>query len=228
MADPLALRVEGLVIRARDGRSLLDVPRLEVPAGGTLAVTGPSRAGKPSLLHALAGLLRPSRGSILWSDTDLAALPEPARTRFRRARVGLVFQDFLLFEELGASGNAAIAAAFAPAGESAAIRSRAEGWLGRLGLGGRAERSVRDFSAGERQRVAVARALAHAPAVILADEPTASLDRASADRLIDDLLTVVAAEGCTLVAVTHDARLARRLGRELRLADGRVAEPALG
>ncbi len=134
MAEAHALRVEGLVIRASDGRSLLDVPRLELPAGGTLAVTGPSGAGKSSLLHALAGLLRPSRGRILWGGTDLAALPDPARARFRRERVGLVFQDFLLFEELGAAGNAGIAAAFAPAPERAAIRSRAEGWLGRLAL----------------------------------------------------------------------------------------------
>ena len=84
------------------------------------------------------------------------------------------------------------------------------------------------FSGGERQRVAVARALSHGPAVILADEPTASLDRANADRLIDDLLRVAAEGGCTLLAVTHDARLAARLGRELRLADGRVTEAALG
>ncbi len=228
MAEAHALRVEGLVIRARDGRSLLDVPRLELPAGGTLAVTGPSGAGKSSLLHALAGLLRPSRGRILWGGTDLAGLPDLARARFRRERVGLVFQDFLLFEELGAAGNAGIAAAFAPAPERGAIRSRAEGWLGRLGLGQRTEPSVRTYSGGERQRVAVARALAHSPAILLADEPTASLDRASADRLIDDLVGVVAAEGRTLIAVTHDARLAQRLGRELRLADGRVVEPALG
>ena len=191
-------------------------------------MTGPSGAGKSSLLHALAGLLRPSHGRILWGDTDLTALGEPARARFRRERVGLVFQDFLLFEELGAAGNAAIAAAFAPARERAAIWSRAQVWLGRLGLGQRTEPSVRTYSGGERQRVTVARALARAPAVLLADEPTASLDRASADRLIDDLLEVVAAEGCTLIAVTHDAHLGRRLGGELRLADGRVVEPALG
>lgn len=228
MADPLPLRVEGLAVRTRDGRRIVEVPRLDVPAGGTLAVTGPSGAGKSSLLHALAGLLRPSEGRVLWGGTDLAALPEAARARFRREQIGLVFQDFLLFDELGAVGNAAIAAAFAPSRERAAIRSQAEGWLGQLGLGGRAEPSVRTYSGGERQRVAVARALAHSPAIVLADEPTASLDRASADCLIDNLLAVVAGEGCTLIAVTHDAGLARRLGRELRLADGRVMESALG
>lgn len=228
MADPLPLRVEGLVIRAKDGRSFLDIPYLELPAGGSLAVTGPSGAGKSSLLHALAGLLRPSQGRILWGGSDLATLTESARARFRRERLGLIFQDFLLFEELGPLGNAAVAAAFAPAPERVAIKAQAESWLDRLGLGERTERSVRNFSGGERQRVAVARALAHSPAVILADEPTASLDRASADRLIDDLVGVAAQEGCTLIAVTHDTHLARRLGRELKLVDGCVVETVVG
>ncbi len=222
MADPLPLRVEDLVLRARNGRVLLEVPHLDLPAGRTLAVTGPSGAGKSSLLHVLAGLLGPSGGRVLWGNTDIAALSAAARARFRRECVGLVFQDFLLFEELGALENAAIPAAFAPAAERAAIQAQAGRWLARLGLGQRTERSVGTYSGGERQRVAVARALSHAPTVILADEPTASLDRASADRLIDDLLEVVKGEGRTLIAVTHDARLAERLGRELRLVDGQV------
>ena len=228
MAEPFALRVESLVIRANDGRSLLEVPRLDLPAGATLAITGPSGAGKSSLLYALAGLLRPSQGQILWGDINLASLAEPARARFRREHLGLVFQDFLLFEELGAFGNAAIAASFAPARERASIEAKAEGWLNRLGLGKRSEPSIRTYSGGERQRVAVARAMAHSPAVILADEPTASLDRASADRLIDDLIGVAAEGGRTLIAVTHDTRLARNLGRELKLANGQVMEAALG
>lgn len=228
MTEPLPLRVEGLVIEASDGRRLLEIPLLDLPAGATLAVTGPSGAGKSSLLHALAGLLRPSQGQILWGDINLASLSEPARARFRRERLGLVFQDFLLFEELGALANAAVAANFAPACERASIEAQAEDWLDRLGLGKRSEQSIRTYSGGERQRVAVARAMAHSPAVILADEPTASLDRASADRLIDDLVKVAAQEGSTLIAVTHDARLARSLGRELKLADGRVLEADLG
>ncbi len=226
--DSLPLRVEGLLIVASEGRTLLEVPRLDLPAGGALAITGPSGAGKSSLLHALAGLLRPSRGRICWGSTDLAHLSEAACARFRREQVGLVFQDFPLFDEVGALGNAAVTAAFAPVAERAAIRAGAEAWLARLGLRGRSDRSVRTFSGGERQRVAVARALAHAPAVILADEPTASLDRISADRLIDDLLALVAEGERTFIAVTHDLRLAERLGRELKLADGRVVETGLG
>ncbi|TNC49904.1 ATP-binding cassette domain-containing protein [Rubellimicrobium rubrum] len=228
VSDPLPLRVEDLVIRARDGRSVLELPHLDLPAGGTLAITGPSGAGKSSLLHALAGLLRPSKGRILWGTTDIACLSEAACACFRREKVGLVFQDFLLFEELGALGNAAVSATFAPARERPAIETRAQGWLARSGLGQRPEPNVRTFSGGERQRVAVARAMSHAPAVILADEPTASLDRASADRLIDDLVDVAAAEGRMLIAVTHDARLAERLGRELKLVDGRVVEQRHG
>jgi ABC-type lipoprotein export system ATPase subunit len=224
--EGLALRVEGLVVQARDGRTLLDLPRLDLPAGGTLAVTGPSGAGKSSLLHVLSGLLAPTRGRVLWGDVDLASLREPGRARFRRERLGLVFQDFLLFEELGASANAAIAAAFAPSRERAGIAAESGAWLDRLGLGTRREPTVQTYSGGERQRVAVARALAHAPAAILADEPTASLDRASADRLIDDLLAAAGAAGRTLVCVTHDPHLAERLDRRLALADGRPLEPA--
>lgn len=224
MAEPLPLRVEGLVIKARDGRSLLEVPRLDLPAGGALAVTGPSGAGKSSLLHALAGLLRPAQGRIVWGDTDLVSLSEPACARFRRENVGLVFQDFLLFEELPAFGNAAVAASFAPARERARIEAKAGEWLKRLGLGPRAEGSIQTYSGGERQRVAVARAMAHSPAVILADEPTASLDRASADRLINDLVTIAAESRSTLIAVTHDASLARRLDGMLRLEDGRILD----
>lgn len=224
---PLPLRVEALVLEGEGGRVLLDLPALSVPAGGTLAVTGPSGAGKSSLLHALAGLLKPRAGRVLWGETDLAALPEPARARFRRERLGLVFQDHLLFEELDALGNAAVAAAFAPRARRAAIRAEAGRWLGRLGLGERRDPTVRPLSGGERSRVAMARALAHRPAALLADEPTASLDRAAASRLAGDLLAV-AAEGRTLVVATHDAHLAGRMGRELRLAFGRPADAALG
>ena len=220
---PLELRVDGLVLRGEGGRVLLDLPRLDLEAGGTLAVTGPSGAGKSSLLYALAGLLQPARGRIVWGQTDLAALSEAARARFRRERLGLVFQHHLLFEELDVLGNAAVAADFAPRAERAAIRAEAGRWLGRLGLGDRRDPSVGPLSGGERQRVAVARALAHQPAALLADEPTASLDRAAALRLGEDLLAV-AATGRTVIVATHDLDLAGRMGRELRLTFGRPVE----
>ncbi len=219
MAAP-DLLVEGLELRA-GGRLLLSVPRLAVSAGQAVAVRGPSGAGKSSLLHVLAGLARPQRGRVLWGSTDLAALSEEARARVRREIIGLVFQDFLLFEELDALGNAALAAAFAPAADRGALREGARGWLGRLGLAEAEGRRVDSFSGGERQRVAVARALARGAPVILADEPTASLDRAAASRLTDDLAGL--AGGRTLIAATHDEALMARMGRVLTMEGGRIA-----
>ncbi len=224
----LSLAVTDLDVRAPGGRHLVLVPRLDVAAGTSLAIRGPSGAGKSSLLNALSGLVRPAAGKVVWGDTDLAALDEAGCTRFRRERVGLIFQDFLLFEELDALDNAALAAAFAPRADRAMRRQRAAHWLDRLGLGQAGPRRVDSFSGGERQRIAVARALAGDPAVILADEPTASLDRASADRLIDDLVGLARHDGRTLIAVTHDAALAARMDRVLTMADGRIVEGSDG
>lgn len=218
------LLVEALEVRDGRGRVLLTVDRLMLRAGQSLAVQGPSGAGKSTLLHVLSGLIRPATGRVIWGGTDIAALPEPARAAFRRNRLGLIFQDYNLFEELPALGNAALAAAFAPARNRAALRDRAAGWLDRLGLGAAGGRTVASFSGGERQRIAVARALATDPPVILADEPTASLDRAAADALGADLARLARDGGRTLVAVTHDAALAGLLQRRLTIADGRVVE----
>ncbi|MFN3526543.1 MAG: ATP-binding cassette domain-containing protein, partial [Paracoccus sp. (in: a-proteobacteria)] len=105
----LALTVTGLDLRAPDGRSLALVPDLSIAPGTSVAIRGPSGAGKSTLLHALSGLMRPAAGRVLWGDSDLSAMDDAALTRFRREKVGLIFQDFLLFEELGALDNAAIA-----------------------------------------------------------------------------------------------------------------------
>jgi putative ABC transport system ATP-binding protein len=223
-----ALAVEGLRVTSPEGRVLLDVPRLVVPAGQSLALRGASGAGKSTLLHVMSGLVRPSAGRVVWGGQDIAALGEDARARFRRETLGLIFQDCHLFEELSATGNAALAAAFAPRADRAAIRSMAERWLTGLGLSRTGARTVDSFSGGERQRIAVARALAADPAVILADEPTAALDRANAEALGADLVALAAEAGRTLIAVTHDAGLAGRMGRQITLADGRIVEDSDG
>ena len=219
----LSLAVRGLVARAPDGRTLLDVPALDLAPGEALAVVGPSGAGKSTLLHALAGLIRADEGSIAWGANDLAAMPDGARTSFRRRSLGLVFQDHLLFEELDAAANAALARAWAPAAERGAIGSRASAALGALSVPVETGRGVASFSGGERQRVAVARALAADPPAVLADEPTASLDRASAGALTDVLLGLAEGQGRTLVVATHDEALVARAHRVLRLAGGRPA-----
>ncbi len=227
MATP-ALLVEGLRVISREGQVLVQVDRLAVPAGQTVALRGASGAGKSTLLHALSGLVRPTAGRVVWGGHDIAGLTEDARAAFRRQTLGLIFQDCHLFEELSAQGNAALISAFAPRADRAALRDGAAQWLAALGLGKAGSRAVDSFSGGERQRIAVARALAAGPPVILADEPTAALDRTNADTLGADLVALAAAGGRTLITVTHDAPLAARMARTITLADGRIVEDSHG
>lgn len=216
----LPLTVTDLRVRLA-GRDILAVDAFEAPAGALIGIAGPSGAGKSTLLYALAGLVGAS-GQVRWGDTDLLSLSPRRRARFRRSHVGLVFQDFLLFEELGAAANASIGAAFADRSERAAIRRRAAGRLADLGVP-EGRRAAATYSGGERQRIALARALAGEPSTILADEPTASLDAAAKTRLIDDLVQSARAGGKTLIAVSHDAALLAAMDRTLILADGRIA-----
>ncbi|MHA7776554.1 ABC transporter ATP-binding protein [Roseibium sp. M-1] len=221
----LSLLVENLTVRSPRGRALLTVDRFSAEPGETVGLRGPSGAGKSTLLYALAGLQSAVSGRVLWGGTDLAALSGSARAAFRRDYIGLVFQDFLLFEELSALGNAALATAFAPAKERKSIRSTAGALLSRLGVP-REARTVDSFSGGERQRTAIARALAGNPEIILADEPTASLDRATADALIADLITLTRTERKTLIVVSHDTHLLDHMDRVIELADGRLLTEA--
>ena len=218
-ATALPLSVRGLKVTAPAGRVLVAAGALEIAPGEAVAIKGPSGAGKSTLLYALAGLL-PARGEIFWGATDIARLRDGARTAFRRRHIGFIFQDHHLFEELSATGNAAMAAAYAPRSERAGIVSSAARQLDRLGLSAIRDRGIATFSGGERQRVAVARALAGDPEIILADEPTASLDRPTADRLIDDLIALAERDGRTLIAVTHDTHFHRRASRVLEVIDG--------
>lgn len=217
-----ALLIEDAQVTGRAGAVLLHIPRLSVPAGQSVALRGASGAGKSTLLHLMSGLLRPATGRVVWGGQDIARLPDNARAAFRRQTLGLIFQDCHLVEELSAHANAALTAAFAPRADRAALRDRAGQWLATLGLAHTGPRHVDSFSGGERQRIAVARALATNPPVILADEPTAALDRGNADALGADLAQL--AGGRTLIVATHDASLAARMTRQITLADGRIIE----
>lgn len=221
--DGLPLRIAGLQMAAPDGRILMMVDALSVAPGTSVAVRGPSGAGKSTLLHGLAGLIRPATGRVLWGDTDIAALGEDGRAAFRHDHIGLIFQDFLLFDELAAVENAALSAAFRPRAARPALRSQAAGLLAGFGLAAATDRPAASLSGGERQRVAIARALTNDPAILLADEPTASLDRATADRLIGVLADLGRTAGRTLIAVTHDAALIERMDRVITVIDGRIA-----
>jgi len=219
------LHVEQLRISHRlpagDRFIALTLDRLDLAAGDHLALTGPSGSGKSSLLAALAGLDRPARGRIVWGDTDLTALSERARDRWRRDRVGLVFQEFHLFDRLDVLGNVLLPARLGGIG-AAALKPRALELIDRVGLT-RPRQPVERLSRGEMQRVAVARALLRSPGILLADEPTASLDAANAAAIGSLLIEVAQELGSTLVIGTHDPRLRERLGREIRLDAGKVA-----
>jgi putative ABC transport system ATP-binding protein len=188
----------------------------ELDAGAFLAVTGPSGSGKSTLLGLLAGLDRPSRGRVVLDGRDLAALTEDGRARVRAEAVGFVFQFFHLIPTLTAREN--IQVPLELRGEEA--RPRAEELLQRVGLGDRGHHYPAQLSGGEQQRVAVARAFAHRPKVLFADEPTGNLDAANGRNVVALLTELNRELGTTLVLVTHEPDLAARAGRVIRLHDG--------
>jgi len=226
-SEGVALAVRELCVRAPSGRTLLEVGVLDVAHGAFVVLAGASGAGKSTLLFTLAGLQRPASGSIRWGATEIATLGEAARARFRAERVGLVFQDFLLFDELSALDNAALAGAWSARPASVVVRQRAADLLAWLGLDAQDARPVSTLSGGERQRVAVARSLAADPSILLADEPTASLDRDAADRLTQTLRRIADERCRAVLVVSHDPTLIEAADRVVRLVDGRVCDVAL-
>lgn len=207
----------------------LAIERLAVPAGARVAVTGPSGSGKSTLVNLITGLARPPQGRILWDGVDLARLSEAARDRWRARTVGLVMQEFHLFPSLSARDNVLLPARLAGAA-GAALTARAGDLLDRVGLS-RPGQDVATLSRGEMQRVAVARALLRRPGLLVADEPTASLDPEAGAAVAGLLLDLARDDGATLIVVSHDARLTERMARRIRLAAGRIvadsAEPDL-
>jgi putative ABC transport system ATP-binding protein len=218
----IMISVRGLGMRLASGGRAVDVlsdVTLEVPAGQFLAIAGPSGSGKSTLLGLIAGLDQPTAGRIEVAGTEITGLDEDALARFRRDHVGYVFQSFHLIPTLTAQENVAVPLELA--GEADAI-ARAAALLGEVGLAGRAHHYPVQLSGGEQQRVAVARALARRPAILLADEPTGNLDSATGKQIIDLLVAANRHLGRTLVLVTHDAALAAHADRVVTLADGRI------
>lgn len=194
---------------------------LRVEAGETLGVVGPSGSGKSTLLAAIAGLERPTSGRVRVDGVDIAGLGEDALARFRRDRVGIVFQAFHLIPTMTAAENVAAPLELARRRDA---RDRAAEALAAVGLAHRERHYPGQLSGGEQQRVALARAVAARPALILADEPTGNLDRATGGAAVDLLFAARAESGATLVLITHDPALAARCGRAVRMEDGVVAE----
>lgn len=200
--------------------TVLDGVDLELAAGETIAIVGPSGSGKSTLLGLLAGLDRPSRGSVAIAGRDLAAMSDAEASAFRGQRCGFVFQSHRLLPALTAQENVQAPLDLAGAADAPA---RARAWLEKVGLGGRHDHRPRQLSGGEQQRVAVARALAHAPDIVFADEPTGSLDRRTGAAVAELLFDLARDHRATLVVVTHDEQLAARCARTVRMQDGRIA-----
>jgi putative ABC transport system ATP-binding protein len=195
---------------------------LRIDAGEHVAVVGPSGSGKSTLLHVLGFLDRPTSGSYRFEGREVADLEEAELSLFRRHQVGFIFQFFHLLGRLTALGNVEVPMLFAgvPPDER---RERARAALEAVGLGHRLDHRPDQLSGGERQRVAIARSVVMGPQLLLADEPTGNLDRASAAEVMA-LLEGMSRDGRTLVVVTHDLAIAERARRMLRMEDGAVVE----
>lgn len=217
----LSLTLAGVEVRWPGlGAPALAVPELTIAAGSHVALSGPSGSGKSTLVHVITGLMRAGQGRVLWGDTDIATLGEGARDAWRGRHVGLVMQDFHLFPGLSALDNVLLPARLARVADRAMV-SRAGDLLARVGLM-RPGQDIATMSRGEMQRVAIARALLRGPGVIVADEPTASLDPENGAVIGQLLVDLAGQSGATLIVVSHDPALAARLSRRISLAGGRI------
>lgn len=198
---------------------------LNVASGEFVALTGPSGSGKSSLLYLLGLLDRPTSGTLRIGGRETGAMSEAERASFRLEGIGFVFQFHFLLPEFTLRENVEIPMLRLGRLPPAAIRRRAEDLLAQLGLAGHLAKRPDQISGGQRQRVAVARALANDPPLILADEPTGSLDRKSSGQVFAILQSLSRTEGKTVMAVTHDLSLAALTDRQLELVDGTLTTP---
>lgn len=190
-----------------------------IPQGGFVAIVGPSGSGKTTLLGLLAGLDTPTRGKVILDGHDLTIMSENERARLRGEKVGFVFQSFQLIPTLTARENVQVPLELQGNGGAGA---RADELLERVGLGERGHHFPMQLSGGEQQRVAIARAFANSPRILFADEPTGNLDAGTGVRVFDLLESLNRESGSTIVLVTHDAVLAQRAARTIRLSDGNI------
>ena len=203
----------------------LEIGRLSLAAGSRVAITGASGSGKSTFVNIVTGLERAGSGSVRWNGEDICRLSESRRDRFRAANIGLIMQDFHLFPGISAIENVLLPARLSGVADAVLI-ARARELLARTGLS-RPGQKIETMSRGEMQRVAIARALLRKPGVIVADEPTASLDAETGHIIGDLLLDLAIAEGGTLIVISHDTRLSDRMDRRILLRSGRIADDTL-
>ena len=208
--------------------SILEHIDFAVPRGQTVAIVGASGSGKSTLLSLMAGLDTPSEGRVWLAGADLFAMDEDRRAAHRALHVGFVFQSFHLLPYMSALENVMLALELSPRVELArSAHAVAQRMLERVGLGDRLHQRPTVLSGGEQQRVALARAFATQPDVLMADEPTGSLDFSTGERVMDLMMALNREQGTTLLLVTHDDALARRCQRQIRLSAGRIVEDRL-
>jgi putative ABC transport system ATP-binding protein len=217
------LTLQGLSKRYRAGGApVLDGLNLELCPGEFLAVMGESGSGKSTLLNLIAGLERPDSGRVLFENIELGALDDDALTRLRRARVGFIFQAFHVLPYLTVLQNVALPLDLLGV-PRARRQPRAQHWLERCGIGALAHSYPRELSGGELQRIAIARALVHEPALLLADEPTGNLDAATAAQILRLLREQLQASTASAILITHSPAAARTADRIARLQAGRLS-----
>jgi lipoprotein-releasing system ATP-binding protein len=224
MAQPGApLILEGLVKQYSSGgtiQTVLSGITLEIQPGETVAIVGPSGAGKSTLLNIIGALDRPTSGRVRLANLEVSSLQGSALAGFRATQVGFVFQEHHLLPQLTAEENVLLPAL--ATGQAGAASPRASELLQRMGVAHRAQAFPAQMSGGERQRVAVARALINGARLLLCDEPTGSLDAASAAAVVDLLLELARSGGVTVLVVTHNLTHARRFGQCLELKNGQL------
>jgi putative ABC transport system ATP-binding protein len=220
MTRAVRVRLDNVVKHYRTGAGrvrAVDGVSMEVEPGSSVAIMGPSGCGKSTLLGLIGGLDTPTRGRIMLGDQEISGLPERQRARVRREEIGFLFQSDDLLPFLTAAENVDLQLALRGRGDDGA---RGRRLLESLGLAEHADKLPDQLSGGQRQRVGIARALVHEPSLILADEPTGELDTAASEAVIELLLTSQHEVLATLIVVTHDPQVARRLDRVLNLRDG--------
>jgi lipoprotein-releasing system ATP-binding protein len=218
------LHVNGLTRSFKQGSAVIEVLRgvdLHVGQGEIVALLGPSGSGKSTLLQAVGLLEGGFGGSIRIAGEEVASLDDAGRTRVRRDAIGFVYQFHHLLPDFSAAENVVLPQLIAGKGRAAA-EARADSLLSTLGLAQRLTHKPSQLSGGEQQRVAAARALANAPALILADEPTGNLDEATAEVVLAEFLRLVRGEGAAALVATHNERLAAKMDRVVRLHEGRL------
>jgi putative ABC transport system ATP-binding protein len=213
---PVMISISNLEFHYPSGTFRLSIPDLTIGEGETVAFIGPSGSGKTTLLNLIAGIATPARGTVTTAGSSIQSMSDGERRAFRVRHVGLVFQEFELLEYLSVLDNILLPYRISPALElTAAARQRATELAEEVGLASLLDRYPERLSQGERQRVAVCRAVLPQPGLILADEPTGNLDPANKTKVLDILFSFAADQGSTLVAVTHDHDILDRFDRAI-------------